>query len=109
MMKTDTTPVDDSPDVSLDDAILFSNENYRVIGVFVDDAEQHLKIADVFYDSWYELINASTGICEAKTICYPEALYIATAYNNALVGETWKPEEDRPPKNPKLTVVPRLN
>lgn len=88
-------------------APLFQNEHYSIHTM---RNKRPIKMQDTEYFSWYEVINAQSGVVEAKTICYPEALHLADAYNTALLNETWKPMDERATEDgPKLTVVPKLN
>lgn len=85
---------------------VYENDNYEVS--FTPIIHNGVKVGDLEYDQWYEVINKQTGVVEAKTVCMPEAMYLASAYNKSLLEEQWKPADERPDK-PDLKIVKQLN
>jgi hypothetical protein len=86
---------------------LFTNENYSVQSTAI--IHDGLKVGDVSYDQWYEVINTKTGVIESKTTILPEAMFLWNAYNKSLLTEQWRGADRLTPEKEAECVKGALN
>ena len=69
-----------------------------------------LKSGENYYHDYYEIVNKSNEMVEGRTIIYPEALFVSTAYARTLTNEEWRGDREKiaPPEN-VTKIKPRLN